>query len=427
MTKLLHRPLKIFAIYALIILVGSIPVYYSVVDYIWLGELDEQNLLVKARITAYFETHPVDDESLQVLLDQWSIILPGTKLEQADTISTQDEFYEVTKQNHFQTHYEMDRFRGYSSHILINDVPYWLTIETNVEEADETMLAIAAVTILFFVLLVVGFMFLNKYIAKQSWASFYDTLKRLAVFDLNRDKTIDFVPSEIEEFETLNTTLTQLIDRNVTIYEQQKSFIENASHELQTPIAVLKSKVDLLLQHPDTTHAQSDIVNAIYLPLSRMSRINKNLLLLAKIENSQYLDHEAVVFSDIVEHSLMLLEDYISGKGIEMSIAREENLKVDCSRFLAETLVNNLVSNAIRHGSSHSTVTVKMDHKMLSVENAGLVPLDQENLFKRFSGASAQSANAGLGLSIIKEICARYGWTVGYQFQNNTHVFFIRF
>src|SRR5690606_20238110 len=136
----------------------------------------------------------------------------------------------------------------------INGKWYHLRIETNVEETDETMLAITIVTLLFFVLLVIGFIMLNRQIAKKIWQPFRNTLEKLKSFDLTTRQAVSFDQTDIEEFEELNQSLQKLINKNILVYTQQKIFIENASHELQTPLAVLKSKMNLLLQHKNITN-----------------------------------------------------------------------------------------------------------------------------------------------------------------------------
>jgi signal transduction histidine kinase len=428
MTKLLNKPLRAFTIYALVILLASVPAYFFVVDYIWLGELDEHNQLIKNRIERHFSKQQVSDEQLQFTLDQWSIIEPGTSVTPvAQEAVIPDFYYEVTKTNEFAEKFEMDRFRGFCSYIQINGKPYRLNIETNIEEADETILAIAIITTLFFILLVLGFIYLNKSIAKKAWQPFYETLRKLADFDLSRDRKLHFDATDIEEFQTLNETLTKLIDRNVDVFAQQKAFIENASHELQTPIAVLKSKLDMLIQHADMAPDQLQIINALHLPMARISRINKNLLLLAKIENNQFLDAETVDLSETVTQSIEFLEDYSNEKQMQFVQKVDGQCMIHCNRLMCETLINNLLSNAIRHGLASSVIQVNLTQTSLSISNVGASKLDTQQIYQRFSASSTSSASSGLGLAIVKEICARYKWTIHYDFIENNHVFSVSF
>lgn len=428
MSKLLNKPFKAFTIYALIILACSIPVYYLVVDFIWLDELDEHNQIIKERIENSFNNAQIEESELNSLLKNWDRLQPNTTLTPSYlSVLKPDSTYTITKQNRYVEHNEIDRFRVLSAYININGKLYHLQIETNIEEADETMLAIAVVTLLFFALLVIGFILLNRRIAKQIWRPFRNTLEKLKSFDLTTQQTVFFDKTDIEEFEELNQSLQKLIDKNISVYNQQKTFIENASHELQTPLAVLKSKLDLLLQNKDLTNEQSEIINAIELPLSRVSRINKNLLLLAKIENKQFSVVENIELTEVINETLELLIDYTSAKQITVDKNLPEKLALTCNKTLLEILISNLLINSIVHNAENGKINIDFSGRTLTVSNTGKIALDNKKIFERFIVSSSETANSGLGLAIVKEICNRYQWQINYTFQNNLHFFSVQF
>lgn len=427
MSKLLSKPFKAFTIYALIILACSIPVYYFVVNFIWQSELDEHNLIIKQRIENKLGSVQIDEKELHNTLQLWNTLQPGTKLTPTDLPSKEkDSVYTFTRKNEYIKD-EIDRFRGLSTFIKLNGKLYHLSIETNVEEADETIVAIAVVTILFFLLLVGGFILLNKKIAKQIWQPFQNTLNKLKSFDLTEHKNIQFEKTNIEEFDELNQSLQKLIDDNIAAYHLQKTFIENASHELQTPLAVLKSKTDLLLQNKDLTNEQSELLNALELPLSRISRVNKNLLLLAKIENSQFAETENTDVTEVLSQSVELLADYITDKNLQFTNVAQQPLSVTCNKLLLEILLNNLLTNAIRHTPKGGQIIMQLTTTTLQIQNTGTAALDKQKLFERFAVSSSETASSGLGLAIVKEICNRYQWQISYSFENNFHSFSITF
>lgn len=428
MSKLLNKPFKAFTIYALIILACSIPVYYLVVDFIWLDELDEHNQIIKERIENSFNNAQIEESELNSLLKNWDKLQPNTTLTLSYlSVPKPDSTYTITKQNRYVEHNEIDRFRVLSAYININGKLYHIQIETNIEEADETMLAIAVVTLLFFALLVIGFILLNRRIAKQIWRPFRNTLEKLKSFDLTTQQNVSFDKTDIEEFEELNQSLQKMIDKNISVYNQQKTFIENASHELQTPLAVLKSKLDLLLQNKDLTNEQSEIINAIELPLSRVSRINKNLLLLAKIENKQFSEVENIELTEVINETLELLTDYINAKQISVDKNISEKLALTCNKTLLEILISNLLINSIVHNVENGKINIDFGERKLTVSNTGKTALDNRNIFERFIVSSFETANSGLGLAIVKEICNRYQWQINYTFQNNLHSFSVQF
>ncbi len=429
MSKLLNKPFKAFTIYALIILACSIPVYYLVVDFIWLDELDEHNQIIKERIENSFNNAQIEESELNSLLKNWDRLQPNTTLTPSYlSVLKPDSTYTITKQNRYVEHNEIDRFRVLSAYININGKLYHLQIETNIEEADETMLAIAVVTLLFFALLVIGFILLNRRIAKQIWRPFRNTLEKLKSFDLTTQQTVFFDKTDIEEFEELNQSLQKLIDKNISVYNQQKTFIENASHELQTPLAVLKSKLDLLLQNKDLTNEQSEIINAIELPLSRVSRINKNLLLLAKIENNQFIEIEQINISEVLSKAIENIQEVAEVRGLELFTSIEPNIFVKMNPTLCEVLISNFLQNSIRHNKQGGEIQVKLSANGLIVSNSGEpLSIKPEELFVRFKKNDSSKESIGLGLAIVKGIVDLYDFSIRYSFENSMHHFELKF
>lgn len=425
MSKLLDKPFRSFSIYALIILVCSIPVYYYVVDSIWMEELDEHNWIIRDRMEKGIQTVKVDESELNKTLKIWNNLQPGTKLIAIDSNNIQKTHsHTIRTYNPFE--HEMDRFRVLSTTIWVNEKPYQLTVSTNVEEADETLTAIAFVTVFFFVFLVLGFVILNKRISKKSWKPFYKTLNQLKNFDLSKDQHIHLEKSDIEEFEELNRELTTLIERNASTFNQQKRFIENASHELQTPLSVLKTKMDVLLQNSTLSEKEASTIETINSSLSRISRINKNLLLLAKIENHQFTEETSVNIQQTLTENIELLDDYFQAKGIQIQL-NVPSYSVKCNPTLLEVLINNLTTNVIRHGNQNDVLQISLIGNKLTFSNTGKESLNLENLFVRFGISSSETTNSGLGLAISKEICDRYNWKLSYQFYNHLHEFSIEF
>lgn len=422
MSKLLNKPLKVFTLYALLILATSIPVYYYVIDRIWLGELDENNQIVKERIEKGFQDHAASKPELDSLLALWSKVQPGTKITPATEAEVRpDSIY--TRLNKSPYDKEVNRFRVLSTYINLNGNPYHLIAEVNVEEADETMTAIGLVTILFFILLVSGFLILNRIIARKLWQPFTDTLSKLKSFDLHNSKNTEFAQTDIEEFAELNTVLDRMLASNVSAYNQQKEFTENASHELQTPLAILKSKLDLLQQDTTLTLEQAEKVSALHIPLSHVSRINKNLLLLAKIENNQYADLEQVNLTSLIEESIELLTDSFHEKGLTLQASLEKNIWISGNKNLIEILVTNLLVNALRHSFGGGQVVVSLTAGAFAISNKGETSLNTISLFQRFKTASSNTPGTGLGLAIVKEICNRYSWNISYSYKNKHHAF----
>ncbi|WP_106915636.1 sensor histidine kinase [Chryseobacterium aurantiacum] len=424
MKPLLSKTTKPFLIYVLIVLMVSIPVYYFVVDTIWKSELDEHNQIIVEKTAYEFNQLKLSDEELEKSLQLWNQIQPETNIEKisADHIKG-DSIYTNEKKLPFISEQKKERYRCLRKVIYIQNKPYLFTIQTNIEESHETIAVIAMITVFFFVMIVVGLLYLNRKLSTSIWKPFRNTLDRLKSFNLNSQNTIEFSSSDTTEFEELNQALHKLIERNISIYKTQKEFTENASHELQTPLAIIKNKLDLLLQDQDLTEKQYIIAEDMNKALARSSRINKNLLLLAKIDNNQFDNSEVILFDHLLHQSINLLQEHFEQKNISVEEKITPKIQVNGNSSLTEIMINNLIINAIRHTSPGGSIFIQLTDSSFEVSNSGTEKLDTDLLFKRFSKLSANNNGSGLGLSIIQEICKFHHWTVTYKFENSYHIF----
>lgn len=423
MTRLLNKPLKTFIVFTCGVLACSIPAYFYLVESIWIDELDDHNEYLRIQIQTRFNEPNADELTRKIAL--WNQIQNTSQITPA-TAFRKDSVYTVEREMPDHGVMEPERFRGLSSTIPLNGKPYHLAIETNVEEVHETVFAISALTSLFIVLLILGFILLNRRLSRRIWTPFTDTLDKLRKFDLNDAGTIDFGKTDIREFAELNAALARLIDDNIRVYKQQKEFTQNASHELQTPLALLKTRVDLLVQDTSLNADQRKIIESLDNSISRVTRINKNLLLLAGIENRNY-QSKNVDLSELVNTLTDAFKDFAEDKDCTISSGIQAGVKIKTNESLAEILISNLLSNAVRHCVSKSGISVALSDQVLTVSNQGKSPLNEANLFKRFISATSDNPGTGLGLAIVKEICDKYGWRVVYTFTENQHVFSVFF
>lgn len=424
MKPLLNRITKPFLIYVLCVLVISIPVYYLVVDTIWKAELDEHNKIIAEKTAYGLNRLKLTDQNLAESIQLWNSIQPGTDIQNIKKDDLlKDRIFTLEKQKSYTKEPNIDRFRVLSTIIYVNGKPFRFTVETNIEESQETIVVIAITTVFFFIIIVLGLLFINRKLSDLVWEPFRDTLEKLKKFNLNHQSGIEFAATDTAEFEELNQSLGKLIEHNISVYKTQKEFTENASHELQTPLAILKNKLDILLQSEDLTEKQYRTVEEMNKALTRSSRINKNLLLLAKIENNQFDHSDAVPFDAILHQSMEAVQEHFKQKNISVQADHSSKVQVSGNSSLIEILINNLLLNAIRHTPVNGFISVKLTRWAFEVANSGTEKLDQDLLFKRFSKLSSESGGSGLGLAIIKEICTFHGWKVSYRFENNQHIF----
>ena len=238
-----------------------------------------------------------------------------------------------------------------------------------------------------------------------------------------------FNPSntKIDEFRVLDTELTDMLARNEKIYSSQKQFIENASHELQTPLAISLNKLELLAESNNLPEDQMAELDKISDTLNRLVRLNKSLLMLSKIENRQFADEENINFNDLVRQ---LTEDYYDlaeYKEISITVDTLSPLNFTMNRGLAITLVSNLIKNAIIHNHKDGSIQITIKNDSIAISNTGNPKaLDTDYIYRRFYRNSHNEHSTGLGLSIVSSIVSNYKLTVTYTF-NGQHNFVINF
>lgn len=284
----------------------------------------------------------------------------------------------------------------------------------------DIMVGVMIQFVLTFVLLSIALFITVRYITRRLWRPFDDTLRDAERFNLAQSDVPKFSPTDITEFSRLNETLGKLMRKNKETYTIQKEFTENASHELQTPLAVTRSKLDLLMQEK-LSQSQLELVEELYRLNTRMGRLNRNLLLLAKIENAQYGDRKPIALTPFIEK---LLPSYKLLKGnCSVVMINETDVTINANPVLLESMVNNLVVNAIRHTES-GEILIRVVQSNMEISNpAGGTPLNPGEIFRRFHSADAQSGGTGLGLPIVKAICDFHGWHISYRHHDSRHHF----
>lgn len=266
-----------------------------------------------------------------------------------------------------------------------------------------------------------------KNISVKLWTPFYYTLSQISRFKLEDKKVPQFPENKVNEFTKLNEAVTILMRNSLISYNIQKEFTENASHEMQTPLAIFQSKLDNLLQDEHLTKKQADTIQDLYNLTVRLTRLNKNLLLLARIANNQYNEMSEVDIINILNRMLPLLHSISDG----ITIIRDFKLPsmiIECNSTLLESMINNLIVNALRHNQINGEIiiTVEQDRMIISNTSNGMA-LDENLLFNRFYRPIRDNKGNGLGLSIVKAICKFHNWKIEYKHFNNKNHFIIAF
>lgn len=236
------------------------------------------------------------------------------------------------------------------------------------------------------------------------------------------------VPSDtdIVEFRKLASAIEHAVTRFETQYEERKIFIGNASHELQTPLAVCSNRIEMMLEHPDMTEALAEEMIKVHRSLSGLIRLNKTLLLLSKIENGQFPQTADVDMNALAKESIELHQEIYDHKNIAAKIDGENRFVHRIDEQMASVLIGNLVKNAFLYTPSGGTINVTMWKTGFSISNTGNAPLDKDKVFRRFYQPSGRKEGAtGLGLALAYSVCMNNGMDITYDFINDRHIFSI--
>ena len=308
-----------------------------------------------------------------------------------------------------------------------DDKFYKLKIITSMVEEDDLIEDLLFSLVLLYVGLILSIVLLNNLILKKIWNPFYGLLQQLKNFRLEKDQKINTVSSNIEEFNLLNTRIEQMLEKSVSSYNSQKQFIENAAHELQTPLAISINKLELLVENEDLNDQQIELVASVLNNLEGLTRMNNSLLLLSKIENQQFPDEEEVVFNDLIEELKRDYEDLAVHKSMEINIESTSVLKHTMNRGLAKILLSNLLKNAIVHGQKESAIEILISENSFSISNSSnQASLDSEKVFFRFQKNSGSKNSNGIGLAIAQTIAKKYNFQLKY-FYSDKHNFQLNF
>lgn len=320
---------------------------------------------------------------------------------------------------------ELEPGRALISAVQVAGQNYRILVTQSKVETEDLIQIIFLITIALIVVLLIVLLVLNRVILKSIWQPFYKVLFQLKAFSLENKTTLNSTPTEIDEFAELDRAVLIMTERVRSDYQNLKVFTENAAHELMTPIAVINSKLDMLVQAGAFNDKQSKLLNDLYGTVARLTRLNKSMLLLARIENRLIKDDQEVDLKEVLEECLYQHEEIIQQLNLTLS-TQLEDAKIRASKLLIEVLFNNLISNAIRHNNANGSLSLCLKGGELIVRNSGDDRFDFDQALKRFHKTD-QSEGIGLGLTLCKQICNNYGFNLAYKMENSIHVFSVNF
>ena len=419
--KLLNHTSKYLALLLLpLITIWAVIFYYAMLDEIYdsLDDgLENQKVLLLRRLPSNPEVLDHND------LERWNHVITPISKHQYDNFK--ERYADTLMFMHNEKDFEPVRIL--ESKIAYNDNYYKVKFITSMVEEDDLIEDLITYLVVLYALLMMTIFIFNNLMLKKIWQPFHSLIVQLRNFRIEKDQHIETMDTSIEEFQLLNTSVTTLIDQSRARYLEQQHFIENASHELQTPLAISLNKLELFLENTTLTEDDVKTMTSIMDNLGRLTRLNKSLLLLSKIQNRQYADEERIDFNLLLKNMIEDFEDLAAHKNVKLTLTASGPLIFQMNKDLAIILLTNLIKNAIIHGQQNATVSIDLIDQMIIVRNFGIgESLDSKILFSRFKKISTDQKSTGLGLAIAKAVSEKYGINLTYSFQEQ-HIFQVSF
>ena len=408
--KLFTKYNRINLLTTIVIFLLSATAFYFAIRYILINQVDNDLRIEEREIETYLNEHGILPEPIPVKEQKISYAL------------SDQEF----KKRRFTTEHlagEDDSFRVLQFGITAKGDTYIATVAKSLKSTDDLTRSILLISLATILLILVTSLIINRVLLKKLWQPFYSSLDILKNFRVDKNQSLNFSSTQIDEFAFMNQTIERTTNQAQQEYSLLKEFTENASHEMQTPLAIIRSKLDLLIQDENLSEEQSKTTQSAYGAIEKLSRLNQSLLLLAKIENNQYAETSSINLKDKITEKLAAFHELWQNQDISVTTSLEDS-KLNLNTELADILLNNLFSNATRHNFSNGFIKVILKEKELTISNSSSEKeLNSKQMFLRFFSQDKKSRYNGLGLSIIKQICDVSGLSIRYFFSGNEHQF----
>jgi len=415
--KLLDRYNRFSLLTTILVIVVTGFVYYFTISYILTGQVDKDLLVEEHEIFDYVK---LNNRLPQVFKSEdLTIRFEPIKRDTVIRQFAQTRFYD-------EKEHDQESGRTLFSSVKVGPQLYRIQITESTVETEDLIRVIFIITLSIIFVLLIILLLINRVLMRKLWEPFYLTLKQIKLFNLADRNGICPVDTHIDEFYDLNQEVTAMSQRVLQDYQSLKSFTENASHELMTPLAVIISKLETLMQDVDITERQGVLISEAYTTVDRLKKLNRSMLLLARIENKLMPDQDDIDLSLFVENKMLEFQELLADKGIiVIQDLRYRQLRIN--RDLLNILFNNLLGNAISHNRAGGQLIIHLNELSLSFCNTGTaVALNEQTIFQRFY-KSPESEGTGLGLTLVKQICDNYGFILSYTFEDKLHCFKVRF
>lgn len=420
--SLLHKTLLYLLLAAIPVALTGVWVFDALVNRVIRYEVDEQLNSDLGYIQQQLKTARTPLNRGQYLLDNPHISLLPSGRTVPPTFSDSTEF--DRREN------EQVPVRRLTATVLVGKRTYLVVVKQAMGEFEEVAQMLSMSVIVAFLALVVFLTVLNSWVSRRLWQPFYQLTDQLRAYRLNERTPTTFDQSSIAEFDQLSVALNAM---SLTLHHQyvaQKEFTDHAAHEMQTPLAVMKTQLDRLLTTEPLTEEQVHLMEQAQASIRRLTQLNKSLLLLTKIENNQFADQQRVNLSELLSHLHRNFTAYAEHRELSWAVHIDPDVVRLINPHLAEVLFSNLIKNALTHALPHTFAKMSLTKtKFVSLNVGPPLPFPAEQLFDRFVKNPARPESTGLGLALVQQIAQRYGMTVEHKYdeRGRLHTFTVSF
>lgn len=404
--------LFIIGIWAVVFYVGMLDEIYDSID----DGLDNYKVLIiqKAEKDSTVFAKNVFDESNYLVREIDS-----------KTASTFNE-YHIDTQMYMQSEQEMEPVRLLRTVFSHGGRYYELKVIASMVEEDDLIEDLLYYIIILYIVIIASVIIINNFLLRRIWHPFYELISKLRQFSLKKGSAFSAPQTRVQEFVQLNEAVMSLLNKNIEVYNSQKQFIENLSHESQTPLAISINKLELILEESQADEKSAQAISEVIHNLERLARLNKSLLLLSKIENKQFTGSEEIVLNPVVRQLLHEFRELIEFKDLNVSFRENGAFMHVFDRDIVIILFTNLLKNAVAHNIHGGEIDIQIDPDHVSIANTGEnEPLDTTRIFGRFYKGTNKGSSTGLGLAIVKTICDMNHLNLNYSYTAGKHVMVI--
>lgn len=398
----------------LVFVVGSVA-FYFILRVVLLRQLDDALHTEQTEIISYVQMH----NKLPEVVDAYN---QQIRFETVNELPKGTVYYSEAK----ELKGENELIRKLVFGITVGGKKYRVAItKSQVETEDLLQMVIIVGAGMIALILLAGYA-INLVVIKRLWKPFYKTVEEVEQYQLAKQQALQLPVSGVSEFDLLNKQLISMTDRAQQDYQVVKEFSANAAHEMQTPLAVIRTHTEALMQDEYVLQHHNKSIQTIGQSVNRLTRLNHDLLLLARIENGQFPLQEKIDLDKIILQKTDELAELLASKKITLE-TRLTPVHISCNPHLAEVIVNNLLNNAIKYNKEGGIIKIELSPRQLIISNTSLLPvLEKERVSQRFYRHPDTKADGnGLGLSIVKQVCAVTGFTLQYDYQQGLHIFSI--